>query len=45
MNSAEADLLVVGGGPVGLAAAIEGRRVGMAVLLIEARAGPVDKAC
>lgn len=45
MTSGRADLLVVGGGPVGLAAAIEGRRVGLSVLLVEPRTGPVDKAC
>lgn len=45
MSSADADLVVVGGGPIGLAAAIEGRRAGMSVLLLEPRAGPVDKAC
>ena len=45
MNPDLADLLVVGGGPVGLAAAIEGRRAGMSVLLVEPRIGPVDKAC
>jgi flavin-dependent dehydrogenase len=39
------DLLVVGGGPAGLAAAIEGARRGMAVALIERRAGVIDKAC
>ncbi len=45
MTSGHPDLLVVGGGPVGLAAAIEGRRAGMSVLLVEPRVGPVDKAC
>lgn len=41
----DADLLVVGGGPVGLAAAIEARLVGLSVLLCEPRTGAVDKAC
>ncbi|HET6728896.1 MAG TPA: NAD(P)/FAD-dependent oxidoreductase [Jiangellaceae bacterium] len=41
----DADLLVVGGGPVGLAAAIEARLAGMSVLICEPRTGPVDKAC
>ena len=45
MSPERADLLVVGGGPVGLAAAIEGRRAGLSVLLVEPRTGPVDKAC
>lgn len=39
------DLLVVGGGPAGLATAIEGARRGMAVALIERRSGVIDKAC
>jgi flavin-dependent dehydrogenase len=39
------DLLVVGGGPAGLATAIEAARRGMAVALIERRSGPLDKAC
>jgi len=41
----DADLIVVGGGPVGLAAAIEGREAGFDVLIIEPRDGPIDKAC
>jgi len=45
MSSATADLIVVGGGPVGLAAAIDARLAGLSVLLIEPRTGPVDKAC
>jgi len=39
------DLLVVGGGPVGLAVAIEGRLAGLSVVVVEPRATPVDKAC
>lgn len=39
------DLIVAGGGPVGLAAAIEARRRGLTVVVVEPRAGPVDKAC
>ena len=39
------ELVVVGGGPVGLAAAIEARLAGLRVLLVEPRATPVDKAC
>lgn len=38
-------VLVVGGGPVGLAAAIEARMLGMAVTLVEPRDGQIDKAC
>jgi len=45
MRPSRADLVVVGGGPVGLAAAIEGRHAGLSVLLVEPRTGPVDKAC
>ena len=39
------DVLVVGGGPVGLASAIEARLAGFEVTLIEQRAGAIDKAC
>ncbi len=39
------DLLVAGGGPVGLAAAIRARRSGLEVTLVEPRTDPVDKAC
>lgn len=39
------ELVVVGGGPVGLAAAVEARLAGLRVLLVEPRTTPVDKAC
>jgi flavin-dependent dehydrogenase len=39
------DVLVAGGGPVGLAAAIEARLAGLAVTVIEPREGVIDKAC
>lgn len=39
------DLLVVGGGPVGLATALYAHRVGLSVEVIERRAGVIDKAC
>jgi flavin-dependent dehydrogenase len=39
------DVLIVGGGPVGLAAAIEARLAGLSVVLVEQRSGAIDKAC
>ena len=39
------DVLVAGGGPVGLAAAIRARRAGLAVAVVDPRTDPVDKAC
>ncbi|MDQ1561792.1 MAG: hypothetical protein QOE85_1133, partial [Actinomycetota bacterium] len=36
---------IVGGGPVGLVAAIEARLAGLTVILIEQRDGTIDKAC
>lgn len=39
------DLLVVGGGPAGLAAAVEGAAAGLETVVVEPRAVPVDKAC
>ncbi|HWU57526.1 MAG TPA: NAD(P)/FAD-dependent oxidoreductase [Microbacteriaceae bacterium] len=41
----DAELLVVGGGPVGLAAAILARQSGIDVAVIEPRTAPIDKAC
>ncbi len=41
----DVDVLVVGGGPVGLAAAIEARMLGLTVTVIEPRAIAIDKAC
>ena len=45
MSRSTVDLLVAGGGPVGLGTAIEARLAGMSVALVEPRTGPVDKAC
>lgn len=39
------DLLIAGGGPVGLATALYARRAGLSVAVVEQRPGPVDKAC
>lgn len=43
--SFDADVLVVGGGPVGLATAIEARLAGLTATVIEPREGAIDKAC
>ncbi|QFG68299.1 NAD(P)/FAD-dependent oxidoreductase [Ornithinimicrobium pratense] len=39
------DLLVVGGGPVGLVVALRAADAGLTVTVLEPRHGPVDKAC
>lgn len=39
------DLLVAGGGPVGLATALYAARAGLDVAVVEPRSGPIDKAC
>ena len=41
----DSDVLVLGGGPAGLAAAIAARRAGLSVMLADAVQPPVDKAC
>jgi flavin-dependent dehydrogenase len=41
----DADVLVVGAGPVGLAAAIHARAAGLEVLVLDRRDGVLDKAC
>jgi flavin-dependent dehydrogenase len=41
----DVDVLVAGGGPVGLAAAVEARLAGLSVTVYEPRPTPVDKAC
>ena len=41
----DADVIVVGGGPVGLAAAIEAQGAGFDVVVVEPRVGVIDKAC
>ncbi len=45
MSTYDADLLVVGGGPAGLATALHARRHGLSVIVAEPREGPIDKAC
>jgi flavin-dependent dehydrogenase len=39
------DVAVVGGGPVGLAAALYATRAGLSATVFEPRPGPIDKAC
>lgn len=39
------DVAIVGGGPAGLAAALEARRVGCSVVVLERQEGAIDKAC
>lgn len=39
------DVIVAGGGPAGLAVALEAARVGLDVVVCEKRAGVIDKAC
>lgn len=39
------DMLVVGGGPAGLATALRAAQSGLEVAVVERRSGPIDKAC
>jgi flavin-dependent dehydrogenase len=45
MSTVDADLLIVGGGPGGLATALHARRQGLSVIVAEPRETPIDKAC
>jgi flavin-dependent dehydrogenase len=45
MSTYDTDLLIAGGGPGGLAAALHARRQGLSVIVAEPRANPIDKAC
>jgi flavin-dependent dehydrogenase len=44
-NACSADVVIVGGGPTGLAAAIALRQTGADVLIADAQEPPIDKAC
>jgi flavin-dependent dehydrogenase len=41
----DTDLLIVGGGPAGLATALHARGHGLSVIVVEPRESPIDKAC
>ena len=45
MTNDDTDLLIVGGGPGGLATALHARRHGLSVIVAEPRENPIDKAC
>jgi flavin-dependent dehydrogenase len=45
MSNADFDLLVVGGGPAGMASAIRAAQHGLEVGLLEPKSPPIDKAC
>ncbi len=45
MTDYDTDLLIVGGGPGGLATALHARRLGLSVIVAEPRETPIDKAC
>jgi len=45
LRDADTDVLIVGGGPAGLATAIAARREGLTVRVVDRRQPPIDKAC
>jgi flavin-dependent dehydrogenase len=45
MTTYDTDLLIVGGGPGGLATALYARQQGLSVIVAEPRVTPIDKAC
>jgi flavin-dependent dehydrogenase len=45
MTTYDTDLLIVGGGPGGLATALHARRHGLSVIVADPREDPIDKAC
>src|ERR1700744_5166195 len=45
MTQYDTDLLIAGGGPAGLASAINARQQGLSVIVAEPRDNPIDKAC
>jgi flavin-dependent dehydrogenase len=45
MTNYDTDLLIVGGGPGGLATALHARSLGLSVIVVEPRESPIDKAC
>jgi flavin-dependent dehydrogenase len=45
MTHYDTDVLIAGGGPAGLASAINARQQGLSVIVAEPRDSPIDKAC
>jgi len=45
MTDPDVDMLVVGGGPAGLATAIRASQLGLSVVVLDPQSPPIDKAC